>query len=417
MKPVVVVGAGHSGVQAVASLRQEKYIGPIVLVSDEIHIPYQRPPLSKAYLQGFLERESLALRGKIFYQQQGIDTIFGEKAVFIDRPAKQIVLATGRTIQYSHLVIATGTRARPVLFEGTDLAGVATLRNLDDADRLKGELAGARDVVVIGAGFIGLEFAATACMAGKNVTVVEVGSRVMGRAVSPPISDFLAQAHRSLGAKLLFGESVTCIEGKAGRAIGVRLANGATLAADLVLIGIGVLAEDTLARKGGLSCNDGIVVDGQMRTSDPDISAIGDCCLHPNIWHGGHHLRLESVQNAADQARILALRLVGRSVTYTAVPRFWSNQGDLKLQITGLPGNALFFIVRGDVSTRAFSVFGFAEDTLRSVEAVNCEGDYMAARLLIGERIPLSPAQAVDLSFDLKSYAKGCNVALRRSSA
>jgi len=404
MERVVIVGAGHAGVAAAAALREEKYSGPIVLVSDETHAPYQRPPLSKAYLKGSLGRESLVLRGAAFYDQQRVDTKFGDAVVSIDRAAKQVCFGSGRSLGYEHLILATGARARPAPFADADLAGVVTLRNLNDADQLKQRLEAAQDVVVVGAGFIGLEFAATAVAAGKRVTVVEVAPRVMGRAVSPPISDFFATAHREFGTTLLLGTGVSAIEAREGRVCAVWLADGTILPADLVLLGIGVVAEDRLAQECGLTCNNGIVVDAQMKTSDAYVSAIGDCCSHPNIWHGGN-LRLESVQNAADQARTVARRLVGRSEDYSALPWFWSDQGDLKLQIAGLLGNADTFVLRGEPQTRAFSVFGFAGDKLCCVESVNRGGDHMAARRLISDKISLSAAQAADISFDLKAHA------------
>jgi 3-phenylpropionate/trans-cinnamate dioxygenase ferredoxin reductase component len=404
INPVIIIGAGHAGVQAAAALREAKYDGAVVLVSDERHVPYQRPPLSKAYLKGSLSRESLVLRGSSFYSDQRIETVFGDKVTKIDRAARRVRFASGRTLSYEHLILATGARARQAPFEGAALAGVVTLRNLDDADLLKQRLATARDVVVIGAGFIGLEFAATAVAAGKRVTVVEAAPRVMGRAVSTPVSDFFADAHRTFGIDLRLATGVAKIEGAAGRVCAVRLADGAFLPADLVLLGIGVTAEDQLARDCGLECDNGVVVDAQMRTSDSQISAIGDCCSHPNIWHGGD-LRLESVQNATDQARTVARRLAGRLESYLALPWFWSDQGDLKLQIAGLLGDADTFVLRGNPKVRAFSVFGFAGGKLRCVESINRGGDHMAARRLIGENIPLTPAQAGDMAFDLKACA------------
>ena len=403
-KPIVIVGAGHAGVQSAAALREEKYAGPIVLVGDEAHPPYQRPPLSKAYLKGTLGRDSLALRGTTYYGNQAIETLLGDGVAGIDRAVKQVRFASGRQLDYEHLILATGARARPVPFAGGDLAGVVTLRNLDDADTLKRELETAKHVIVIGAGFIGLEFAATAVAIGKKVTIVEVAPRVMGRAVSPSISDFFASAHRGFGAELILGVGVSEIVGSSGRVRAVRLIDGSVLPADLVLLGIGVVAEDRLARNCGLLCKDGIAVDAQMLTSDPAISAVGDCCFHPNIWQGGD-VRLESVQNATDQARVVAKRLTGRAANYLSLPWFWSDQGDLKLQIAGLLGDADRFALRGDIASRGSSVFGFSGDRLRCVESVNRPGDHMAARRIIGEHIPLSPAQASDPLFDLKAHA------------
>lgn len=402
--PVVIVGAGHAGVQCAASLREEGFRGPVLLVCDEPHLPYQRPPLSKGYLKGTASRDSLALRGPAFFAEQGIDTLFGDKVVRIDRAAKTVHLASGRAQPFAHLVLATGARARPAPFPGADLGGVLTLRNLDDADGLRQALDAAREVVVVGAGFIGLEFAATAAAAGKSVAVIEAAPRVMGRAVSAPISRFFADAHEGFGAALHLLATVASIEGEGGRVSRVVLGDGRVLPADLVVLGIGVLAEDGLARDGGLDCGDGVSVDDRLRTSDPNVSAIGDCAYHPNIWAGGA-ARLESVQNATDGARVVAKRLAGGDMTYTALPWFWSDQGDLKLQIAGLLRDADTFVVRGDPGARAFSVFAFAGATLRAVESVNRGGDHMAARRIIAEGIPITPEQAADAAFDLKALA------------
>lgn len=405
-RPIVIVGAGHAGVQCAASLREDGYAGPILLACDEPHWPYQRPPLSKAYLKGATTRDGLALRGPAFFTEQAIETRFGDKVLRIDRATKTVHFASGLAQPYAHLVLATGARARPAPFPGMDLAGVLTLRNLDDADSLRAQFDAAKDVVVVGAGFIGLEFAATAAQAGKTVTIVEAAPRVMGRAVSPPLSRFFADAHRAFGATLLTSTLVSAINGADGRAKSVTLGDGTDLPADLVVVGIGVLAEDALARDCGLECGDGITVDDRMRTSDPDISAIGDCAFHPNRWAGGL-ARLESVQNATDQARIVAKRLSGGDLAYTALPWFWSDQGDLKLQIAGLLRDADIFVTRGDPKARAFSIFAFAGPALRAVESVNRGGDHMAARRIIAENMVLTADEAADPAFDLKALAMG----------
>lgn len=404
--PVVIVGAGHGGVQCVASLREEKFAGPILLACDEPHWPYQRPPLSKAYLKGTTNLEGLALRGPTFFATKDVETRFGDAVARIDRAGKTVQFASGHRQSYAHLVLATGARARPAPFPGIGLTGVTTLRNLDDADRLRAQFEAAQNIVVVGAGFIGLEFAATAALAGKHVTVVEAAPRVMGRAVSPPLSRFFADAHQAFGAVLRTHTFVSAINGTDGSATSVTLSDGTDLPADLVVVGIGVLAEDSLAHSCGLEYGDGIAVDDRMRTSDPDISAIGDCAYFPNRWTGGPS-RLESVQNATDQARIVAKRLAGGDATYTALPWFWSDQGDLKLQIAGLLDDADLFVTRGDPKTRAFSIFAFAGATLRAVESVNRGGDHMAARRIVAEGLPLTADQAADAAFDLKALAMG----------
>lgn len=402
----MIVGAGHGGVQCAASLREEGYDGPILLICDEPHWPYQRPPLSKAYMKGTATRDSLALRGPAFFTEHGIDTRFGERVTSINRATKTVHLASGAIQPYAHLVLATGARARPAPFKGADLDGVFTLRNLDDADRLRARFEAAGTIVVVGAGFIGLEFAATAAMTGKIVTVVEAAPRVMGRAVSPPLSRFFADAHRAFGATLLTHTLVSAISGPEGRVRSVTLGDGTELEADLVAVGIGVLAEDSLAHACDLRCGDGIAVDDHMRTSDPDISALGDCANFPSAWAGGP-ARLESVQNATDQARVVAKRLAGGDAAYTALPWFWSDQGDLKLQIAGLLRDADLFVTRGDPETRAFSIFAFAGQVLRAVESVNRGGDHMAARRILTDGLVLTPEEAADPAFDLKAFAMG----------
>lgn len=401
---IVIVGAGHGGVQAAASLREEGYAGPITLVSDDAHAPYQRPPLSKAFIKGEATAESLILRGPAYYPEKQIDLRLGERVSEFDRAARIVRLASGGSVAYEHLILATGALARPATFAGAELEGVLALRDMDDAARLKARLEVAKHVVVIGAGFIGLEFAATAAIKGAEVQVVEVAPRVMGRAVSQTISDFYAEAHRGFGVKLHLGAGVTSIEGEGGRVIAVHLSDGRRLPADLVLIGIGILADERLAAAAGLAVDNGIVVDEALTTSDPHISAIGDCCAHPNVY-AGQRFRLESVQNATDQARVVARKLTGKEARYDSLPWFWSDQGDLKLQIAGLNLGCDLFVTRGDMASRSFSVFGFSGGRLRVVESVNRAADHMIARRLIASGAALSPAEAADAAFDLKARA------------
>ncbi len=404
--PVIIVGAGHAGVQCAASLREEGFSDPVLLVDAAYHAPYQRPPLSKAYLKRAVTQEQLALRGPSFFAEQNIETRFGGAIAQIDRAKKLVRFASGDTQPYAHLVLATGARARPAPFPGADLAGVFKLRDIDDANSLRDALDHAKKIVVVGAGFIGLEFAATAALGGKNVTVIEAAPRVMGRAVSPPLSRFFAEAHGAFGATVHTNTIVAGIEGVDGHVTQVVLRDGSTIDADLVVVGIGVLAEDALAHDSDLACGDGITVDDTLLTGDASISAIGDCAWHPNAFAGGM-ARLECVQNAADGARVVAKRLAGKASNYTTLPWFWSDQGDLKLQIAGLLRDADLFITRGEPESRAFSIFGFASQTLRAVESVNRGGEHMAARRIIAEAKPLTPDQAADPAFDLKALAMG----------
>lgn len=404
---VVIVGAGHAGVQLAASLREEGYAGAITLLSDDPRAPYQRPPLSKAYMKREADAEALILRGPAFYEQKAVDLRLGVEALAIDRAARVVRLTTGDSVGYDALVLATGGQARAFPVPGADLAGVHALRDMGDAEALRHKLETSKSVVVVGAGFIGLEFAAVAAKAGLKTSVVEVAPRVMGRAVSSTISDFYAQAHRGFGVDLHLGVGVGAIEGKDGQACGVRLADGRVLPADFVVVGIGVVARDGLAKAAGLDCPNGVRVDVRLATRDPHVFAIGDVALHPNAF-GHREMRLESVQNATDQARALARTLTGKPTDYMALPWFWSDQGDLKLQMVGLADTASTFVTRGDPATRAFSVLGFdAGGRLVSVESVNKAADHMIGRKLIPMQAKLTPAQAADTSFDLKTLARG----------
>ncbi len=402
--PVVIVGAGHAGVQTAASLREDGYDGAIVLLSDEEALPYQRPPLSKAFLKGEMDVHGLPLRAEAFYRDQRIDLRRGVRAQRIDRAARKVGLDDGSSIGYGHLILATGARQRRLDVPGVDLPGVFALRNIADAIALRERIAAGVKVVVIGAGFIGLEVAATAAKLGTETTVVEI-ARPMGRAVSPVLSDFYAEAHKAFGARLFLGVGVSAIEGT-DKAEAVTLSNGAVLPADLVVAGVGVTAEDSLAREAGLACENGVLVDAHLVTSDPAISAIGDCAAFPNATLG-FVTRLESIQNAVDQGKRVAARLMGKPAPYDALAWFWSDQGDLKLMIVGLSHDVDQWVVRGDPATRAFSTFGFRKGKLAVVESVNRAGDHAAAKRILGVGKTLTPEQAADPAFDIRALAKG----------
>jgi 3-phenylpropionate/trans-cinnamate dioxygenase ferredoxin reductase subunit len=404
LSPVVIVGAGHAGVQAAASLREAGYDGSIVLLSDEKELPYQRPPLSKAFLKGEMELHGLPLRAEAFYRDQRIDLRLGVRATRIDRATHRVEIADGPSIVYGHLILATGARQRRLDVPGVELPGVFALRNIADATALRERIAPGVRVVVIGAGFIGLEVAATAAKLGAQVTVVEI-ARPMGRAVSPILSDFYTQAHRVFGARLVLGMGVNTITGT-DKAEAVVLSDGEVVPTDLVLVGVGVTSEDALAHEAKLECKNGIVVDAHLTTSDPDISAIGDCAAFPNATLG-FMTRLESIQNAVDQAKGVAARLAGKAAAYDAVPWFWSDQGDLKLMIVGLSHDVDQWVTRGDPATRAFSTFGFREGKLAVVESVNRAGDHAAAKRIFATGKTLTPEQAADPAFDIRALAKG----------
>lgn len=402
---VVIVGAGQGGYQMAASLREEKFAGRIVLVGEEPGLPYGRPPLSKAYLTGKADEATLRLRSEAFFAEHAIELRPGARAGSLDREGRAVVLEGGARLAYDHLVLALGARNRVLPIPGHELDGVFQLRTLADASAVKARLAGLRHVAVVGAGFIGLEFAAVARSLGIEVTVLEATARPMARALSLPMSDFFREAHERAGIAFAFGAVAMRITGEGGRATGIETADGRHVPADLVLVGIGVVPNVELAASADLPVENGIRVDAGLLTEDPAISAIGDCAAYPSAFAGGAMIRLESVQNAVDQARCVAARLVGRPEPYRAVPWFWSDQGPLKLQIAGLPVAHADAVPRGDPAAGAFSVFCYDGDALVCVESVNRPADHMIARRLISKGLGITRAEAADPGLDLKARA------------
>jgi 3-phenylpropionate/trans-cinnamate dioxygenase ferredoxin reductase subunit len=398
---VLIVGAGHAGFQVAASLRQHGYGDRICLINDEAHLPYQRPPLSKAYLKGEGRPDSLMFRPDKFYRDQNIELI-ADRAVSVDRGARRLLLASGTSRDYGHLVLATGARNRLLDIPNANLANVRYLRILDESEALRKQIASGQRVVVIGAGFIGLEFAATARIKGLEVDVAELASRVMGRAVTAEISDYFQERHTAAGIRIHLGVQATSIEADGTKVTGVSLSDGRHLPADLVVVGVGVLPNVELAAEAGLPVASGIIVDEQLLTSDPNISAIGDCALFASPRFGGS-LRLESVQNATDHARCVAARLTGDAKTYDGLPWFWSDQADDKLQIAGLTTGYDRVVVRGDRAQRSFSAFCYKAGQLVGIESVNRAADHVFGRKILGMNRSIEPEQAADLSFDLKA--------------
>ncbi len=399
--PVLIVGAGHAGFQLAASLRQHGFGERIGLINDEAHLPYQRPPLSKAYLKGEGRPDSLMFRPEKFYRDQNIELI-ADRAVSIDRAARRLSLASGAVLDYGHLVLATGARNRLLDIPNANLKDVRYLRTLDESEALRQRIGSGRGVVVIGAGFIGLEFAATARAKGLEVDVAELGARVMARAVTAEISQFFQDRHTAAGIRIHLRVQATSIESDGVNVTGVSLSDGRHLPADLVVVGVGVLPNIELAAQAGLPVASGIIVNEQLLTPDPDISAIGDCALFASPRFGGS-LRLESVQNATDQARCVAARLTGDAKTYDGLPWFWSDQGPDKLQIAGLTTGYDQVVVRGDPGQGSFSAFCYKSGQLVGIESINRASDHVFGRKILGLNRSITPEQAADASFDLKA--------------
>ncbi len=393
-------GAGHAGFQLAASLRQHGFGERIALINDEGHLPYQRPPLSKAYLKGEGRPDSLMFRPDKFYHDQNIDLI-SDRAVSIDRTRRKLLLASGASLDYWHLVLATGARNRLLDIPNANLEAVRYLRILDESEALRQRISSGQRVVVIGAGFIGLEFAATARAKGLEVDVIELGTRVMARAVTAEISEFFQQRHTAAGIRIHLGVQVTSIEADGGKVTGVSLSDGRHIPSDLIVVGVGVLPNVELAAEAGLPVASGIIVDEHLLTADPNISAIGDCALYASPRFGAS-LRLESVQNATDHARCVAARLTGDAKAYDGLPWFWSDQGPDKLQIAGLTTGYDRVVVRGDRAQGAFSAFCYKSGQLVGIESVNRAGDHMFGRRLLAANGSITPEQAADAGFDLK---------------
>lgn len=403
LNTIVIAGGGQAGYQTAASLRADGYAGRIVLVGDEPGVPYQRPPLSKAYLLGKVGVTALRLRPAEFYDEQRIERLH-KRIEAIDRGGRTLRLEGGQTLEYDHLVLALGARNRVPAVPGIELDGVQGIRTLADADALAPRLASVKRAVVVGAGFIGLEFAAVAAGRGISVDVLEIGDRPMARAVSRQTSRIFDEAHRSWGVRMHYGHGIERILGHEGRVIGVETTLGLKLEADLVVYGIGVVPNAELAQAAGLPVRNGVQVDGLLRTEDPHISAIGDLVSFPSPWCP-NPIRLESVQNAVDQARAVAARLAGKpTAPFTALPWFWTDQGELKLQIAGLADGHDATVVLGDPARRQFSVLCFRGDRLVAVESCNRPLDHMAARKLVQRGDALTIEQASAAGFDLKAY-------------
>jgi len=399
---ILIVGAGHAGAQAAIALRQNKFEGSIAIVGDEPEIPYERPPLSKDYLAGDKPFERILIRPATFWAERDVTMLTGKRVVAVDASAHQVATAEDETIAYGTLIWAAGGSPRSLVCSGHDLAGVHAIRTRADVDRLMRELATTTRVVVIGGGYIGLEAAAVLTKLGKKVTVLEALDRVLARVAGEPLSRFYEAEHRAHGVDVRLGATVECIVEQSSRATGVRLADGEILPCEMVIVGIGIIPSVEPLLAAGAAGGNGVKVDAYCRTSLPDIFAIGDCALHANGFADGAEIRLESVQNANDMANAVAKTLTGNPTEYHAVPWFWSNQYDLKLQTVGLSIGHDAVVLRGDPATRSFSLIYLKQGRVIALDCVNLVRDYVQGRALVVERKSPEPAQLADTSIALK---------------
>ena len=401
---VVIVGAGHAGGTAAALLRQYGYAAPITIVGDEPVAPYQRPPLSKAWLKGETDAEALMLRPLTFYAAHKIELILDVKVTAIHRAAKTVALDDGRTIAYDQLILALGSRARPLPIPGADLAGVLFLRSAADAEPLKAAIGPGKRLAVIGGGYIGLEAAASGRTLGADVVVLEREPRLLARVACETLSTFFQRYHEARGVTFELGAQAVAFEGEGGKLTGVKLADGRMIPCDEALVGVGALPNEELAKEAGLDCSGGIVVDMHARTSDPAIFAIGDVTHRPLPLYD-RMFRLESVANALEQAKQAAAAIAGRPPPPPEVTWNWSDQYDVKLQLAGIAFDSDDILVRGDPATAKFAVFHLKGPVIRAVEAVNAPAEFMAARQLIGSQRPIDRAKLADAAISMKEVA------------
>lgn len=400
---VLIVGAGHGGAQAAIALRQNKFEGRIALLGDEPELPYERPPLSKEYLSGEKAFERLLIRNAAFWEERQVTMLPGRTVSAVD-PVAHHVTADGETIEYGQLIWATGGKPRRLSCDGHDLSGIHTVRTRADVDQMMAELGDVTHVAVVGGGYIGLEAAAVLAKLGKRVVVLEAQDRVLARVAGEPLSRFFEAEHRAHGVDIRLGVQVEAIEGETSVS-GVRLAGGEVIPADMAIVGIGIVPAVEPLLAAGATGGNGVLVDDQSRTSLPDIFAIGDCALHVNRYAGDQAIRLESVQNANDQATVAAKTICGVEASYDAVPWFWSNQYDLKLQTVGISAGHDDAVVRGDPAARSFSLIYLRAGRVIALDCVNAVKDYVQGRKLVVEGLTLDPAALADATVPLKELA------------
>ncbi len=401
-KNVVIAGAGQAAIQAATTLRSEGFEGDIILISDEVDMPYQKPPLSKGYLMDKLQDKNLLFKSEKFYANKNVQLILGEKIVAIDTVSKSIKTKSGKSLSYDSLIIATGTRNRILNILGKDLNGIHYLRSLQECKALKEDLATIKKLVVVGGGFIGLEIAAAAREKDIEVDVIEVQDRLMARVLPPIISDVFEAKHKNKSVNISLSKCAKSFIGKEGNVTGVELDSGEVIEADLIVVGIGVVPNDEFAHEAGIQCSNGIEVNEFTETNVNDIYAIGDIACHYNKYMNSN-CRLESVQNAMDQGKIAAQHIMGEEVSYDFVPWFWTHQFELKLQMAGCNQNFDNYVIRGSVEDEKYSVFYFANEKLIGVDSINRASDHMAARKLIQAGVTPTTEQVQDMNFKLKT--------------
>nr|WP_156780972.1 FAD-dependent oxidoreductase [Hyphomonas sp. Mor2] len=403
-KRIVIVGGGQAAAQACASLRLYGYEGDITLIGEEAALPYQRPPLSKAYMKGELAEERLYFKPEAWYQDQNIDTVLSVRATKIDRSAQTVAFEHDGTVSYDALILATGSRPRALPVDGADLDGVFDLRDLADVERIRPRMIAGQKLVIVGAGYIGLEAAAVARQMDLDVTVLEMEERVLARVTSPIMSEFFEAEHTRQGASVRTGARLSSLGGADGKVTTAILADGTELPADIVLVGIGILPNVELAEEAGIACSNGILTDRDARTNDPRVFAAGDCAARPLV-HYGRQGRLESVHNAIEQGKLAAAAIMGKPRPPEDCPWFWSDQYDLKLQIAGLSQGYDETVVRGDIDARKFAVFYLLNGKLIAVDAINSPPEFLASKKLIMTGAQLAPETLSDTSQSMKEIA------------
>ena len=398
MAGMVIIGCGQAGGQAAASLRQEKYEGPITMIGQEPYIPYQRPPLSKQYLSGEQEKEKLSLRQESFYSEKEINLKLETSVLSLDPHNKELQLENGETVTYDKLLVATGGRPRKLEVDGHTLKGIHYLRNIDDVDAIKTQMKTSENLVIVGGGYIGLEVASVAIKRGLTVSVLEMESRILERVTTEEMSAFYHQLHTDEGVNILTSTQAKAFKGS--ETVESVVCGDHEIPADLVIVGIGILPNTEMAEAAGLETNNGLVVDEYCRTSNEHIFAAGDCTNHPNPILN-RRLRLESVPNAMEQGRVAASNMLGGSKSYASMPWFWSDQYEHKLQMVGFSKDSDQSVVRGDMESKSFTVFYLKDGSIIAADSVNNPKEFMASKQLVGKKASIEAL--ADTSIELKT--------------